>query len=366
MKNIILTADRPTGKLHLGHFVGSLRERVKMQNHGDFDKFIVMIADAQALTDNSGNPQKVRDNVMEVMLDYLSVGLDPKKVIFCLQSQITALPEMTQYFMNLVTLPRLLRNPTVKSEISLRGFDKSGIPVGFACYPISQASDITAFKANLIPVGEDQEPMLEQAREIVRSFNRTYNTNCLVECKAVLPDNAECLRLPGTDGGAKMSKSIGNCIYLSDDAETIKKKVNSIKTAPRKLEEGGVVEGSVLFTYLRAFCQDEHFAKYYADFKNLAELETAYKKGGIGDGRVKKFLNDVLNDTLEPIRTRRIELQNHVDEILQVLENGTKKANEIANQTLEEVKKAIGIDYFSNENFRLETLNRYLKKWPIA
>ena len=291
MKNIILTADRPTGKLHLGHYVGSLRERVRLQNETDYDSLYVMIADAQALTDNSGNPQKVRDNILEVMLDYLSVGLDPQKTTFCLQSMITALPEMTAYFMNLVSLNRLLRNPTVKTEIQMRGYtEETGLPVGFATYPISQAADITAFKANLIPVGEDQEPMLEQTREIVRSFNRTYNVNVLVECKSVLAKKSSCTRLPGTDGNAKMSKSLGNCIYISDEPNVIKKKVNSIKTEPRLIEEPGNVENSILFTYLDAFCKDEYFEKYYPEFKNLDELKTAYQKGGIGDGKVKSLL----------------------------------------------------------------------------
>ena len=343
MKNIVLTGDRPTGKLHLGHFVGSLRQRVMLQNAGGYDEFYVMIADAQALTDNAENPQKVRENVLEVMLDYLSVGLDPKKVTFFVQSQISALPELTSYYMNLVTLPRLLRNPTVKNEIAQKGFEKSGVPVGFATYPISQASDITAFKANIIPVGEDQEPMLEQTREIVRTFNRTYNTDTLVECKAILAQNKESLRLPGTDGSAKMSKSLGNCIYLSDEYDTLKKKVNSIVTKPRKLEEPGETENSVLFTYLRAICCDEHFKKYYPEFNNLQELETAYRKGGLGDGKIKQFLLNVLNDILEPVRTKRKELQSHIAEIIDILKEGTKKANMVANQTLSEVKKAMFI-----------------------
>lgn len=361
MKNIILTADRPTGRLHIGHFVGSLRQRVKLQNETDYDDLFVMIADAQALTDNADNPQKIRDNVMEVMIDYLSVGLDPQKTTFCLQSEITALPEMTQFFMNLVTLPRLLRNPTVKTEISQKGFDNVGVPVGFACYPISQAADIAAFKANLIPVGEDQEPMLEQTREIVRSFNRIYKTDILVECKSILPPNAESMRLPGTDGSAKMSKSLGNCIYISDTPEEIKKKVNSIATEPRKLEDPGKVEGSVLFTYLRAVCQDEHFAKYYPEFADLKALEDAYRKGGIGDGRVKKFLYEVLVDVLTPIREKREELQNHIPEILQILKQGTEKANKFANQTLAEMKKVMGINYFADSTFEQEQIKRFGK-----
>lgn len=354
-----MTADRPTGKLHLGHYVGSLRERVRLQNQTQFDEMFVMIADAQALTDNFDNPQKIRDSVVEVLLDYLSVGLDPQKVTFCLQSQITALPEISQYFMNLVSLPRVLRNPTVKTEINQKGFDKSGVPVGFACYPISQAADITAFKANLIPVGIDQEPMLEQTREIVRAFNRTYKTEVLVECKSMLASNQESMRLPGTDGSAKMSKSLGNCIYLSDEPEQIKKKVNSIATAPRKLEDPGQVENSVLFVYLRALCADEHFAKFYPEFENLKALETAYQNGGIGDGRIKKFLFEVLLDVLTPIRERRKELENHIPEILEVLKQGTQKANQFANKTLEEMKKAMGIDYFANDQFAKQQAKRF-------
>ena len=362
MKNIILTADRPTGKLHIGHYVGSLRERVKLQQEGNFDKFFIMIADAQALTDNSGNPQKVRDNVLEVMLDYLSIGLDPKKITFCIQSQITALPEMTEFFMNLVTLPRLLRNPTVKSEVAMRGFDKVGMPVGFATYPISQAADITAFKANIIPVGEDQEPMLEQTREIVRSFNRTYNTDTLVECKAVLPENEASFRLPGTDGNAKMSKSIGNCIYLSDEPDVLKKKVNSIVTTPRKLEEPGVIENNVLFIYLKALCKDEHFAKYYPEFANLNELEAAYQKGGLGDGKIKQFLYNVLMDIFTPIRERRKVLQTQIAEIIEILKQGTEIANQTANQTLLEMKQAMGIDYFSDDTFKNEQIEKFSNK----
>ncbi len=363
MKNIILTADRPTGNLHIGHFVGSLRERVRMQNETEYDDLFVMIADAQALTDNADNPQKIRDNVMEVMLDYLAVGLDPQKTTFCLQSEITALPEITLYYMNLVSLPRLLRNPTVKTEIGMRGFDKNtGVPVGFACYPISQAADITAFKANLIPVGEDQEPMLEQTREIVRAFNRIYKTDILVECKAMLGRNKESMRLPGTDGNAKMSKSIGNCIYLCDEPDVIKKKVNSIATAPRKLEEPGDVENSVLFTYLRAFCEDKHFEMFYPEYANLKELEAAYAKGGLGDGKVKKFLFDVLNDVLTPIRERRKEMSKHIPEILEILKKGTQKANQVADNTLHEIKRAMGIDYYSDNSFAEEQIKKYSNK----
>lgn len=359
MKNIILTADRPTGKLHIGHFVGSLRERVRLQNETEYDDLYVMVADAQALTDNASNPTKVRNNVIEVMLDYLAVGLDPQKTTFCIQSEITALPELTAYYMNLVTLPRLLRNPTVKSEIKARGFDNSGVPVGFANYPISQAADITAFKANLIPVGIDQEPMLEQTREIVRSFNKTYNTDCLVECKSILASNEFSMRLPGTDGNAKMSKSIGNCIYLADEPEVIKKKVNSIRTFPRSIEEPGILEDNVLFIYLEAFCKDEHFEMFYPEFSSLKHLEDAYQKGGIGDGRIKKFLNDILQYTLKPIRERRKEYEKQIHYIIDVLKKGTEKANKVADQTLAEVKKAMFIDYFANDEFEKEQIKKY-------
>ena len=361
MANIILTGDRPTGKLHLGHYVGSLKERVKLQNERDYDAFFVMIADKQALTDNYDNPKKVRDNIIEVMLDYLSVGLDPNKITFFLQSQVKALSELTEYYMNLVTLPRLMRNPTVKSEVSLRGFDKeeAGIPVGFANYPISQAADITAFKANIIPVGEDQLPMLEQTREIVRSFNRIYNSNVLVECKEVLPDNKLSFRLPGIDGNAKMSKSLNNCIYLSDDEDTIKKKVNSMKTNPRAIDEPGIIENNVVFTYLEVFASDEHFKKYYNEFNNLEELKQAYQKGGIGDGKIKQFLLNVILDTLKPIRERRLEFQKHINAIIDILEIGSKKASEVADQTLNEVKHAMAIDYFVNDDFKKEQIEKY-------
>ena len=344
MGNIILTGDRPTGKLHIGHYVGSLKERVKMQNNEKYDKFFVMIADAQALTDNADNPDKIVDSIKEVMLDYLAVGLDPEKVTFFIQSQITALPELTMYYMNLVSYNRVLRNPTVKSEIGTKNFGKS-VPIGFINYPISQAADITAFRANLVPVGEDQEPMLEQTREIVRSFNRIYKTDTLVECKAVLPTNEASLRLPGTDGNEKMSKSIGNCIYLSDDSATVKKKINGIVSFPREIDEPGILENNVIFTYLDAFATDEHFAKFYPEFKNLKELKAAYKKGGIGDGRVKKFLYEVIDSELSPIRERR-EQYEKTEDLMKILQKGTKAANLVANQTLEAVKKAMKINYF--------------------
>ena len=325
MKKTILTGLRPTGNLHLGHYFGACKNWLNLQD--DYN-FYLEIADVQALTDNFDNPDKIRDNVIEVMLDYLAVGLDPNKVTFYVQSMLPALPELTAYYMNLVTLPRLLRNPTVKSEIKMRGFDeeeKSGIPVGFANYPISQAADITAFKANIIPVGDDQLPMLEQTREIVRSFNRVYNTDVLVECKEVLPDNKVCFRLPGTDGNAKMSKSLGNCIYLADTEDEIKKKVNSMKTNPRAIEEPGILEGNVVFTYLDVFCKDSHFEKYYPEFKNLDELKQAYTKGGIGDGVIKKFLNSVIQEELAPIRERRSEWEKRIPEVIEILKNGTKK-----------------------------------------
>ena len=344
MGNVILTGDRPTGKLHIGHYVGSLKERVALQNAGDYDSFYVMIADAQALTDNAGNPEKIKNSVREVMLDYLAVGLDPEKVTFFIQSRIAALPELTLCYMNLVSYNRVLRNPTVKSEIGSKHFGK-GVPIGFINYPISQAADITAFKANLVPVGEDQEPMLEQTREIVRTFNRIYKTDTLVECKAVLPENKASLRLPGTDGNEKMSKSIGNCIYLSDDSATIKKKINSIVSFPREINEPGILENNVIFTYLEAFATDDAFERFYPEFKNLDELKAAYKKGGIGDGRVKKFLFEVIEAELKPIREKREQYAKTVD-LLKILREGSEAAGVVASRTLGEVKQAMGINYF--------------------
>ena len=345
MGNIILTGDRPTGKLHIGHYVGSLKARVEMQNQGDYNNFYIMIADAQALTDNADSPDKIRESVKEVMLDYLAVGLNPKRVTFFIQSMIPALSELTMYYMNLVSYNRVLRNPTVKAETGTKNFGK-GVPIGFINYPVSQAADITAFKANLIPVGEDQEPMLEQTREIVRSFNRIYKTDALIECKAVLPGNKACLRLPGTDGNEKMSKSIGNCIYLSDDERTIKKKINSIVSFPREINEPGILENSVIFTYLDAFATDKSFKKFYPEFQNLDELKFAYKKGGIGDGRVKKFLFDVISEELAPIRERREEFAKTTD-LMEILRKGTLTANKVAENTLLEVKKAMKINYFN-------------------
>lgn len=362
MSNNILTGDRPTGKLHIGHYVGSLKRRVDLQNEGNYDNFYIMIADAQALTDNSGNPQKVRDNIFTVMLDYLSVGLDPNKVTFFVQSEIRALPEITAYYMNLVTLPRLLRNPTVKSEIQMRGYDNEsrGIPVGFANYPISQAADITAFDANIVPVGDDQLPMIEQAREIVKSFNSTYNANTLVMPNAVLPENEACFRLPGIDGNAKMSKSLNNCIYLSDDSKTVKEKVFSMYTDPNhiKVDDPGKVEGNMVFTYLDAFSSDEDFKKYYQEFSNLDELKKAYSSGGIGDMKIKKFLYEIMEEFLTPIRERRKEYLNRIPEIVDILEKGTKKANEKADEVLGRIKNVLGINYF-NEEFIKEQQKRF-------
>lgn len=346
MKNIILTGDRPTGNLHIGHYVGSLKRRYLLQEKGNYDEFYIMIADAQALTDNFDNPDKVRNNIINVMLDYLAVGLDPNKITFFIQSEVSALTELTFYYMNLVTLPRVLRNPTVKSEINDKDF-KDSIPVGFAVYPISQAADITAFKANIIPVGDDQEPMIEQTREIVRSFNRIYNSDVLRECKSLLPDSMSERRLVGTDGKEKMSKSLNNCIYLKDDKETIREKVFSIKTTSRKIEESGVIEDNILFIYLEAFCKDEHFKKYYNEFNNLDELKIAYQKGGIGDVTIKKFLTEVINDELSPIRERRKKYENNLDYVYEVLREGTKKAAEAANETVKEVKTAMKINYFN-------------------
>lgn len=350
MKNIILTGDRPTGKLHIGHFVGSLRERVRLQNEGNYDKMYVMIADSQALTDNYGNVQKVRDNIIEVALDYLAVGIDPSKVTIFIQSEISELTEFTFYYMNLVTLSRLERNPTVKEELKHRDFSGS-IPMGFLTYPVSQAADITAFNATIVPVGEDQLPMIEQTREIVRSFNNLYGET-LVEPKAVLPTNKTCLRLPGTDGKAKMSKSIGNCIYLSDEPEDIRKKVMSMYTDPNHLrvEDPGDTENNPVFIYLEAFCNDEHFAKYLPEYKNLNELKAHYQRGGLGDVKVKKFLNNVLQEVLQPIREKRKELENNKDEIMQMLFKGSDDARCVAGKNLKALKEAMGIEYRDHFN----------------
>ena len=343
--NIILTGDRPTGKLHLGHYIGSLKNRVKLQNEGNYDEMYIMIADSQALTDNFDNPTKVRDNVLNVALDYLSVGIDPEKVTIFIQSQVPALTELSFYYMNLVTVSRLSRNPTVKNEIKEKNFEKS-IPVGFFCYPISQAADITAFKANIVPVGNDQLPMIEQANEIVSSFNRIYGET-LVPCKAVLNDNKTAQRLPGLDGNAKMSKSLGNGIYLADTSEDVYKKVMSMYTDPNhiKIEDPGKVEGNMVFTYLDVFASDEQISKY-SEYKTLDEMKRAYKNGGLGDVKIKKVLYNVLEEILNPIREKRKYYEEHIELVKDILKEGTKKANIKANNTLKEVKKAIMIDYF--------------------
>lgn len=343
--NIILTGDRPTGKLHLGHYIGSLKNRVVLQNEGNYDEMYLMIADSQALTDNFDNPKKVRDNIINVALDYLSVGIDPKKVNIFIQSQIPALTELSFYYMNLVTVSRLQRNPTVKNEIKEKSFEKS-IPVGFFCYPISQAADITAFKANIIPVGNDQLPMLEQTNEIVSSFNRIYGET-LVPCKAILNENKIAQRLPGLDGNAKMSKSLNNGIYLSDPSDVIYKKVMSMYTDPNhiKVEDPGKVEGNMVFTYLDVFSSDEQISKY-SEYKTLDEMKKAYEKGGLGDVKIKKVLYNILEEILSPIREKRKYYEEHLDEVYSILKEGTTKANEKANKTLKDVKKAIMIDFF--------------------
>ena len=343
--NIILTGDRPTGKLHLGHYIGSLKNRVVLQNEGNYDEMYLMIADSQALTDNFDNPKKVRDNIINVALDYLSVGIDPKKLNIFIQSQIPALTELSFYYMNLVTVSRLQRNPTVKNEIKEKSFEKS-IPVGFFCYPISQAADITAFKANIIPVGNDQLPMLEQTNEIVSSFNRIYGET-LVPCKAILNENKIAQRLPGLDGNAKMSKSLNNGIYLSDPSDVIYKKVMSMYTDPNhiKVEEPGKVEGNMVFTYLDVFSSDEQISKY-SEYRTLDEMKKAYEKGGLGDVKIKKVLYNILEEILFPIREKRKYYEEHLDEVYSILKEGTTKANEKANKTLKEVKKAIMIDFF--------------------
>ena len=348
MGKIILTGDRPTGRLHVGHYVGSLKRRVELQNSGAFDEIYIMIADAQALTDNADNPEKVRQTIIEVALDYLSVGLDPAKSTLFIQSQVEALTELTFYYMNLVTVSRLQRNPTVKSEIQMRNFETS-IPVGFFTYPISQAADITAFKATTVPVGEDQEPMIEQTREIVRKFNSVYG-EALVEPEILLPDNAACLRLPGIDGKAKMSKSLGNCIYLSDTEEDVKKKVMSMYTDPDhlKVSDPGKVEGNPVFIYLDAFCKDELFAEYLPDYTCLDEMKAHYQRGGLGDVKVKKFLNRVLQEELAPIRARRKEWEQKIPEVYEILHTGSEKARATANATLADVKRCMRINYFDD------------------
>ena len=360
MEKIILTGDRPTGRLHLGHYVGSLRRRVELQNSGQYDKIFIMIADAQALTDNADNPEKIRQNIIEVALDYLSAGLDPARSTLFIQSQVPELCELAFYYMNLVTVQRLQRNPTVKAEIQLRGFaegaaegdttQRQGIPVGFFTYPISQASDITAFKATTVPAGEDQEPMIEQTREIVHKFNAVYGPT-LVEPQILLPENSVCLRLPGTDGKAKMSKSLGNCIYLSDTADEVKKKVMSMYTDPDHLrvDDPGKIEGNTVFTYLDAFCTPEQLAKYAPDYASLDELKAHYRRGGLGDVKVKKFLIAILNETLEPIRERRAYFEEHISDVYEMLRAGSESARKVAAQTLHDVRNAMRINYFDDK-----------------
>lgn len=359
MGNIILTGDRPTGKLHLGHYVGSLKNRVIMQNKGDFDKMYVMIADAQALTDNFNNPDKVRDNIIEVALDYLSCGIDPNKVTIFVQSHVEQLTELMFYYMNLVTLSRLERNPTVKAEIKQKEFGAS-IPVGFLTYPISQAADITLFNANIVPVGEDQLPMLEQTREIVRTFNNYYS-EVLVEPKAVIPDNKICSRLPGLDGKAKMSKSLGNCIYLSDSEKDVKSKVMSMFTDPNHIQitDPGKVEGNTVFTYLDAFCTDDDFSEFLPDYKNLGELKDHYRRGGLGDVKIKKFLNNILQKELSPIREKRKHYEQNIPEIFDMLLKGSEDAREVGAETLKKVKSAMGINYFED----VELINKQQQKY---
>ncbi len=359
MSKIILTGDRPTGKLHVGHYVGSLRRRVELQNSGEYDKIFIMIADAQALTDNADNPEKVRQNVVEVALDYMACGLDPAKSTLFIQSQIPQLCELSFYYMNLVTVSRLQRNPTVKAEIQMRNFEAS-IPVGFFTYPVSQAADITAFQATTVPVGEDQMPMLEQTKEIVHKFNTVYGET-LTEPQILLPDNQACMRLPGIDGKAKMSKSLGNCIYLSEEADEIKKKVMSMFTDPNhlRIEDPGSLEGNTVFIYLDAFCRDEHFERYLPDYANLDELKAHYQRGGLGDVKVKKFLNNVLQEELEPIRNRRKELQRDIPYIYEVLKEGSDKAREVAAQTLEDVRNAMKINYFADTKLIEEQAEKF-------
>ena len=348
MKKVILTGDRPTGRLHVGHYVGSLSERVRLQNSGDYDEIYIMIADAQALTDNAEHPEKVRQNIIQVALDYLACGIDPEKSTIFIQSMVPELTELTFYYMNLVTVARVQRNPTVKSEIKMRNFEAS-IPVGFFCYPISQAADITAFRATTVPVGEDQMPMIEQCKEIVHKFNSVYGET-LTDPQIVLPSNKACLRLPGIDGKAKMSKSLGNCIYLSDEADVVKKKVMSMFTDPNHLrvQDPGKVEGNPVFIYLDAFCKDEYFAEFLPDYQNLDELKEHYQRGGLGDVKVKKFLLNVLNKELEPIRNRRHEYEKDIPYVYEILKQGTKNAYEVAEQTLSEVKAAMKINYFDD------------------
>ena len=361
MGKIILTGDRPTGKLHLGHYIGSLRRRVLLQNAGDYERMLVFMADVQALTDNADNPEKIRQNIIEVALDYLSCGLDPQKCTLFIQSQIPELAELTTYLSNLISVSRVQRNPTVKTEIKMRNFE-ANLPLGFFCYPVSQAADITAFKATTVPAGEDQEPMLEVTRELVRRFNQTYG-EVLVEPNILLPEQAVCRRLPGTDGKEKMSKSLGNCIYLSDDAATVWKKVKKMSNGePRmSMEEPGHLEGNAVFTYLEAFSTDEDFAEFWPEFENLEALKQQYVQGGIGDGTCKKFLNSVINKMLDPIRTRRHEWEQDIPEIFNILKKGSEAARETAAKTMDEVRAAMQINYFDDQELIRQQVEKFSK-----
>lgn len=363
MGKVILTGDRPTGKLHLGHYVGSLRRRVELQNEGNYDRMFVFMADVQALTDNASNPEKIRQNIVEVALDYLAAGLDPKKCTIYIQSCIPELTELTTYFMNIVSVARVQRNPTVKTEVKMRGFENDSVPLGFFCYPVSQAADIAAFKATTVPAGEDQEPMLELTREIVGRFNQIY-APVLVEPQILLPENRNARRLPGTDGKEKMSKSLGNCIYLSDDADTVWKKVRSMYTDPTHLNvsDPGHVEGNAVFTYLDAFANDQDFADFWPEFKNLDELKDAYRAGGIGDMKCKKMLNNVLNRMLDPMRRRRHELEQDVPEIFSILKKGSEDAREVAATTMKEVRAAMKIDYFDDKELIRQQAEKFKNK----
>ena len=362
MGKVILTGDRPTGKLHLGHYVGSLRRRVQLQNQGDFDRMFVFMADVQALTDNADNPEKIRQNIIEVALDYLAAGLDPEKCTLFIQSQIPELAELTTYLMNLVSVSRVQRNPTVKTEVKMRGFEGESIPLGFFCYPVSQAADITLFKATTVPAGEDQEPMLEVTRELVRRFNQVY-APVLVEPNIMLPENLTARRLPGTDGKEKMSKSLGNCIYLSDTAEDVWQKVRSMYTDPEhvNLNDPGHVEGNAVFTYLDAFSTDEDFANFLPEYQNLDELKDHYRRGGLGDMKCKKFLNQVLNQFLEPMRARRAEFEKDIPEIYNILKKGTEQAREVGAPTMDEVRKAMRIDYFNDAELIRQQSEKFAK-----
>ena len=363
MGKVILTGDRPTGKLHLGHYVGSLRRRVQLQNAGDYDRMFVFMADVQALTDNADNPEKIRQNIIEVALDYLAAGLDPEKCVLFIQSQIPELAELTTYLMNLVSVSRVQRNPTVKTEVKMRGFEGESIPLGFFCYPVSQAADITLFKATTVPAGEDQEPMLEVTRELVRRFNQVY-AEVLVEPNILLPENLTARRLPGTDGKEKMSKSLGNCIYLSDTADDVWQKVRSMYTDPEhiNLNDPGHVEGNAVFTYLDAFSCDADFAEFWPEYQNLDELKDHYRRGGLGDMKCKKFLNQVLNKFLEPMRVRRAEFEKDIPEIYNILKKGTEQAREVGAQTMDEVRKAMRIDYFNDTELIRQQAERFANK----